>query len=342
MSLTPRRKTPSVTAPVGDLAPETDLFPHAASGDVDGPNLPPEGDTRAPPNAVIESIAPPLATPAYQPTQESSSPDAEAQAKNIVSPAPQPEAGLVSKAASPPGSECSDQREQLYNDRRTGTFAEVQLPLERITRLHAIMLDLDPKLLRAGNGLFEAADDPETFHQFIRPALDRHPLAAGAEVRISGTGLHLLVWLDPPVELTTNEDQRYWAALVKAVQRTLPVDPDMPGITALTRPIDSHNSKNGALVRMLLPGSKVSPSVVEEYVCRLGAAPFREVAVVLLGDMKVIPCPLCRKQGKRLDVLDRRGKCYGGCGPVHLHQLFDHIYLPRQAPPAQTTDSECP
>jgi hypothetical protein len=342
MSLTPRRKTPSVTAPVGDLAPDTDLFPHTASGDVDGRNLPLEGGTRAPPNAATEPIAPPLATPACQPTQESSSPDAEAQGKNIVSSAPQPEAGLVSKAASPPCSECSDPREQLFNDRREGTFAEVQLPLERITRLHAIMFDLDPKVLRPGNGLFDPADDPVTFHAQVRPVLDRHRLAAHAEVRASGTGLHLLLWLDPPVELKTSEEQIRWAAIVKAVQRTLPVDPDMPGITALTRPVGSTNTKNGAKVCTLAPGRTVQPSEVEDYVRRVGKAPFREVAVVLLGAERVTPCPLCSKKGKRLDVLDRRGKCYGGCGPVHLHQLFDLIYEPRQAPPAQTTESESP
>jgi hypothetical protein len=342
MSLTPRRKTPSVTAPVGDLAPETDLFPHTASGDVDGPNLPLEGGTRAPPNAATEPIAPPLATPVFQPTQESSSPDAEAQGKNIVSSAPQPEAGLVSKAASPPCSECSDLRERLYNDRREGAFAEVQLPLERITRLHAIMFDLDPKVLRPGNGLFNPADDPVTFHAQVRPVLDRHRLAAHAEVRASGTGLHLLLWLDPPVELHTDEEQRRWGAVVKAVQRTLPVDPDMPGITALTRPIGSVNSKNYATVRTLTPGWTVQPAAVEEFVRRLGNAPFRTVASVLLGAERVTPCPLCKRKDKRLDVLDRRGKCYGSCGAVHLHQLFDLIYEPRQAPPAQTTESESP
>ena len=204
------------------------------------------------------------------------------------------------------------------------------------------MMDLDPKLLRTDNGLFEPDADPDTFHQGIRPVLDRHPLAAHGEVRVSGTGLHLLIWLDPPVELRTGEDQERWAKMVKAVQRTLPVDPDMPGITALTRPVGSTNSKNGATVRTLAPGRTVQPSEVEDYVRRVGKAPFREVAVVLLGAERVTPCPLCSKKGKRLDVLDRRGKCYGGCGPVHLHQLFDLIYQPRQAPPAQTTESESP
>jgi hypothetical protein len=249
---------------------------------------------------------------------------------------------LESPVASPPGSECSDQREQLVNDRRTGTFVEVQLPQERITRLHAIMFDLDPKLLRAGNGLVEPHADPDTFHQGIRPVLDRHPLAAHGEVRVSGTGLHLLIWLDPPVELRTGEDQERWAKMVKAVQRTLPVDPDMPGITALTRPVGSTNSKNGAQVRTLTPGRTVQPAAVEEFVRRLGNAPFRTVASVLLGADRVTPCPVCGKKGKRLDVLDRRGKCYGSCGPVHLHQLFDLIYEPRQAPHAQESQSITP
>jgi hypothetical protein len=249
---------------------------------------------------------------------------------------------LVSPAASPPSPECSDLREQLYNDCRRGTFAEVQLPRERITRLHAIMMDLDPKLLRAGNGLVEPDADPATFHQRIRPVLDRHRLAAHAEVRVSGTGLHLLLWLDPPVELRTGEDQERWANMVKAVQRTLPVDPDMPGITALTRPVGSFNSKNYATVRTLAPGRTVQPAAVEEFVRRLGNAPFRTVASVLLGADRVTPCPVCQKKGKRLDVLERRGKCYGSCGPVHLHQLVDVVYQPRQAPPAQDSQSDTP
>jgi hypothetical protein len=128
-----------------------------------------------------------------------------------------------------------DLREQLENDRATGTFGEVQLPLVRITRVHGVLWDLDPKLLRPGNGIFEPDTDPRIFFDNIRNVLNRHPLARRAEVRVSGTGLHLIVGLDPPLDLHTASEQRHWEGAVMAVQRTLPVDPRQPGITAVSR-----------------------------------------------------------------------------------------------------------
>jgi hypothetical protein len=218
-----------------------------------------------------------------------------------------------------------DLREQLVNGRKTGTFAQVQLPLERITTVHAFLLDLDPKLYVAGNPFFPAADNPEVFFQNIEPVLNHHPLASFAEVRMTGTGLHVIVQLDPPVELKDAGTQRRWDALVRTVQCTLPVDPNAPGVTALTRPVGSINSKNNALVRVLRPGKPVAAKAVEEFVARLDKAPFKEVAVVLFGGTRVSPCPIC--QGSRLDVLDRVGMCYA-CGKVTLAQILDRIYAP--------------
>jgi hypothetical protein len=122
-----------------------------------------------------------------------------------------------------------DLREQLVNGRETGTFAEVQLPRERVTTLHGILLDLDPQLYRPGNPVFPPAADPRAFFEQVRPVLDRHPLARHAEVRKTGTGLHAIVLLDPPAELHTAADQARWDALVRAVQCTLPVDPNARG-----------------------------------------------------------------------------------------------------------------
>jgi hypothetical protein len=221
-----------------------------------------------------------------------------------------------------------DLREQLYNDRKTGTFAEVQLPLERITTLLGFFSDLDPKLYRPGNPLFPPDDDPKRFFDRVRFVLDRHPLARDAEVRATGTGLHLIVGLDPPVELGTAAAQDRWASYVRAVQMTLPTDPNAPGITGLTRAVGSTNSKNGAVVEVLRAGKPVTPRAVEEFVDRLTRAPFREVASVLLGDTQASPCPVCRGEGSRLDVLDREGMCYGACGKVKLAQLLDSVYAP--------------
>src|SRR4051794_41115462 len=104
-----------------------------------------------------------------------------------------------SRSVTPSGG--NDLRESLANDRAVGPVAQIQLPLVRTTRLHAVMLDLDPKLYRPGNLLFPPRGDPREFYQGICPVLRRHPLACHAEVRVSGTGLHLLIRIDPPVEL---------------------------------------------------------------------------------------------------------------------------------------------
>ena len=64
-----------------------------------------------------------------------------------------------------------DVREQLVNDRKQGTFAEVQVPLERITVLHAFLLDFDRKHYRVGNPLFPPCDDPRMFFDAIRTVL---------------------------------------------------------------------------------------------------------------------------------------------------------------------------
>ena len=221
-----------------------------------------------------------------------------------------------------------DVREQLYNERKTGTFAQVQLPLERVTTLHAFVLDVDPGLCRPGNAIFPPADDPEAFFKKIKPVLDRHPLVRSAEVRLTGTGLHLIIRLDPPVELASAADQARWDAVVRVVQATLLVDPNAPGITAVTRPVGSVNAKNGVAVRVLRPGKAIDATAVEAFVARVDKAPFKEVASVLFGQPHVSPCPVCQREGSRLDVLDRVGQCYGACGTVKLGQVLDCVYAP--------------
>lgn len=242
----------------------------------------------------------------------------------------------VKHGVTTPSSIRVDLRESLANDRLTGPVSAVQLPAERITRLHGILFDLDPKLLISDNPFFRPDCDPKEFSDNIRPVLDRHPLARHAEVRVSGTGLHLILCLDPAVELTSAGDQARWSAIVKVVQRTLPVDPDAPGITALTRPLGSVNSKNGAVVDILKPGEPVTPEAVEQYVARLSAAPFKEIALPLLGAERISPCPFCLEAGTRLDLLNQVGKCYGGCSRVSMEQVFDRILKPVEAPASQT------
>ena len=228
---------------------------------------------------------------------------------------------------------CMDLRESLYNDRAVGLITDIQLPAERITKLHGIMFDFDPKILVPGNSLFPPAETPEEFYAGIKSILELHALARHAEVRVSGTGLHLLVRIQPAVELKSAADQQRSGKIVKVVQRTLPVDPDMPGITAVTRPIGSVNGKNGAIVKTLKPGEAIAPEVVEQFMALLALGAFREVGLPLVGEQRVHPCPVCRGDGTRLDLLDWIGMCYGNCGKITLEHLFDSIYLPRPTNP---------
>lgn len=245
----------------------------------------------------------------------------------------------ISYAVNPSPKAPLDVRERIQNEGGTGSFADVQLPAERITKLNGIILDLDPKLLAPGNGIFEPDDSPRAFYDKIVNALGRHPLARSAEVRISGTGVHLILWLQPAVELMTAADQRRWSLIVRAVQTSLPSDPDMPGITAVTRPVGSINSKNGARVEKLKDGERIDPATVEEFIDLLRRRPFREVALPLLGEERVSPCPVCRRSNTRMDVLDWVGKCYESCGKITLGHLYDRIFLPRDPNPSSPPDA---
>jgi hypothetical protein len=202
------------------------------------------------------------------------------------------------------------------------------VPAERITTLHGILLDFDPVLIDPENPYFRPDDDPRAFYSNIRPVLDRHPLARNAEVRSSGSGLHVIIWLDPPVELGTTAEQKEWATIVRTVQCTLPADLNAPGITALTRPLGSVNSQNRALVELFCPGKAVEGSTVKEFVNGLAKSPFKQAALILLGETCVSPCPSCQCEGSRLEVGDNVGFCYNGCGKVEIKQLYDRIYAP--------------
>jgi len=223
-----------------------------------------------------------------------------------------------------------DWREQPYNGRACGPIERVQLPLEMITVLYAIVLDFDPARFRQGTLPAGARKDPKIFYtKFIRKFLQRHPVFARAEVRASGQGIHALIHLVEPVEFATESDRQLWAAIVKVVQKLMPTDPDCPGITALTRPINSTNSKNGATVKQLYQGEPVPAEEVLELFEMARKSPFRTVARLVYGDERITPCPICRADGSRLDALDKVGKCYGGCGKVSLGQLYDVYLKPR-------------
>jgi hypothetical protein len=228
-----------------------------------------------------------------------------------------------------------DVREALFNDGCIGAADRIQLPRERITRLRGLMIDLDPGKLDPTNPLFPPAEQPAEFLRRNQAVLDRHPVACDAEVRSSGTGLHLLLWFKPPVELKTAGEQRHWDGLIQLIQATLPSDCNAPGITALTRPVGSINSRNGARVETLRPGSPIDPDRVVEFAAKVKAAPFRVLAGILFGGERRAPCPVCSVAGSSLAALDHVGRCYR-CGTVSLATLYETIF----APGAQVVDND--
>jgi hypothetical protein len=225
--------------------------------------------------------------------------------------------------------ESVDLREQLANDCACGEIEKVSVPKELITSLHGVLLDFDPKWFRADRLPAGALDSPEQLHRlFVSRLLARHPVYARAEVRVSGTGLHGILWVSPPAVMSSSADQDRWAAAVRIIQTVLPTDPDCPGITALTRPIGSINGKNGEVVCVLKAGTPVTSDDVLELVAEIREAPFRVAAEMLVGT-EVSPCPVCRRDGTKLGIMDHTGRCYGGCGRVTHDKLLDAFMLPR-------------
>lgn len=225
-----------------------------------------------------------------------------------------------------------DWREQLANSGDSGPVTRVSLAEATITSLRGILLDFDPGRLRPDLAPGEVLRTPrKLWLEVVKPWVDRHPVLAAAEVRSSGTGLHVIVPLAPPVTFLTEADRCKWAAVVKIVQTLLPTDPDCPGITALTRPIGSTNSKNGAQVELLREGRPAAPEEVLALCTQADTRPFATIAGLLYPQSRISPCPVCKAHGSRLNVMDRIGMCYGNCGKVGLNQLFDCFLAPRAA-----------
>ena len=222
-----------------------------------------------------------------------------------------------------------DFREQLCNEGRSGPITKVSLPEVMITSIRGIMLDFDPSRFKPEWRSGELGNPISFFEELIGPMLARHPVLAKAEVRFSGQGLHVIIHFSDPIEFKTEADRQLWKAIVKVIQRLLPTDPDCPGITAMTRPIGSVNSKNGAIVTQLHKGEPVKGEEVLGLFNLAHTSPFRTVARLLFGSERIQPCPICNGPESQLNAMDREGNCYGRCGKVRFYQLFDVFFAPR-------------
>jgi len=216
-----------------------------------------------------------------------------------------------------------DWREQTFNDGSVGQIQQVSTPVDLIVRQKKIMVDIDPKYLN--EGLFvdgKGTQATRLYNQTVRQWLDRHPLWKKAEVRHTGTGLHALLHLEPAVEFETAADRERWKAIVRVMQYSLPSDPNAPGLTALTRPIGSINSKNNQKVKRLRAGEPVAPEEIQQFVANLRKRPFTTINGILHGTDRVSPCPVCAIPGSTMAAMDRVGCCYAKCGKVSLAQLL--------------------
>ncbi|QDU90963.1 hypothetical protein Pla175_43770 [Pirellulimonas nuda] len=233
-----------------------------------------------------------------------------------------------SSAKADPDAGKFDQREALYNGGAIGAAHEIAVGAERITSSRGLMLDIDLKLIKSG-GLFETVgDDPFAFYaQVFKPLLARHSLLKKAEVRMSGGGLHALLWLDEPIEFFSDDERDRWAITTQIVQYALPSDPRAPGITAMTRPVGAINSKNGARVVQLAPGAPCTAGEIEAFRDELNASPFKSLVQLWTGSDRLEPCPCCRAEGSSLAVLDHRGRCYKTCGTVSIETFVSEALV---------------
>jgi hypothetical protein len=225
----------------------------------------------------------------------------------------------------------TDTREALWNGGACGPIQQIQLPTDLITSVLGILFDLDPELYRTSSILPTLPLDPLGFYAAVASQWQsRHPVLAKAEVRNSGTGLHVILRFAEPVIFNSAGERERWAGIVQVVQASLPIDPDQPGITATTRPIGSTNSKNGAIVALLKAGAPVTEQEVRSLYDDMIASSFRTVMKILAGTDRVTPCPICGVQDSCLKALDHVGACYGSCGNAALAELYDLVLRDRK------------
>jgi hypothetical protein len=218
-----------------------------------------------------------------------------------------------------------DQFQRLTNGCPTGPIAQIQISREMITSVHGVMFDIDPDKFDARK--YPAVlDGPEVFYEEVLSKwLDNNDVLRKSEVRMSGSGLHVLLWLKPPVEIGTPADQEHWDGVITAIQACLPIDPGQPSITGCTREIGSVNGKNGKVVKQLAAGEPVTQDEIEGLYRRMMDESFKTVCTILYGSDKVPTCPICQTEGTSLQAFKNKGTCYK-CKAVSLEQLYNSVY----------------
>ena len=222
----------------------------------------------------------------------------------------------------------NDQRESLVNDRRQGTKCEITPKVDEVAAIHGFMNDLDCKMLDPtviGQKCVESADSLYEHH--VRYWLDRDSVLAKAEVRDTGGGLHVILWLGEPIVVSAGEASQ-WNAVARGLRNALPGDPNLNGIIALTRPLGAMNTKYDPPreVRLLRTGQPVTRAEILDLNQRLTTQPARLWMRLFFGRERVDPCPLCGKES--LGVAGYwQCRCYG-CGRINAASLIYRFYSP--------------
>jgi hypothetical protein len=232
-----------------------------------------------------------------------------------------------------------DVRERLFNGGECDPkWQEVSRTIEEVTYLRGILFDIDPCLYQPSCLVSDpGASAADFYRDTVADWLQRIPILQKAEVRCSGRGLHVILWLDQPINFVDDLDRERWAARVPVIQSLLPIDPNQPGINAMTRKLGSVNSKNQGVVTQLKKGVGVTAAELLGVIEDIRTKPFKTLAGVLLGNDKGVVCPLCND--KPLDVQDRIGRCYA-CKRVSAAQLLKLVFADKDAKAREVAHAE--
>jgi hypothetical protein len=221
-----------------------------------------------------------------------------------------------------------DEREALVNDRRKGPADQITPKVQEVASVHAFMIDIDCGILDPTVVGQDCVDSPaRLYDDHVRHWLDRDPVLRKAEVRDSGHGLHVLLWLDEPI-VCTGGDAFEWHAVAKGIRNVLPGDPSLNGIIALTRPIGALNTKREPkTVEMLRAGEPVTRDEILDLNRRVTYQSSRLWMTLFFGGERVSPCPLCGKGS--LGVAGYwQCRCYQ-CGRVDAASIIYRFYSPK-------------
>lgn len=222
------------------------------------------------------------------------------------------------------------ERETTFNGRERGPAHAIAKPVDEIAAIQGFLIDVDLKLLDPdvlGESALASAE--QLYEKHVRHWLDRDKVLSKAEVRDTGGGVHVLLWLDEPVVCAAGQ-QRHWDAVARGLHDALPGDPKLGGIIAMTRPVGALNLKYDPPreVRLLREGKPVTQKEVLDLIDRLATAPSRLWMNLVTGANRVSPCPLCRREGTSLGIAGAwRLRCYE-CNTVDAAALVYRCYQP--------------